>query len=130
MALLGYVRLVVGEKGKVIHVCPDSLYVPEIDSFNEVENMINEGQINQLDPSLEDVQVIVTFKMEKSADESTTSLVPTSVIVLQDNFKEFWQNRINMKIQRSHNSLRDEVYIQNRIELWEDCYKDTFAQTV
>ena len=122
---LAYVRVVVGNEGKVVHICPNTLYHPSLEEKTELQHILDNGALQQLDPKYNDVQVLVLFQKDK--EQPGIQIVNT--ILVQEGFKEFWRERITQKLEGSSNSLRDEVYINDRINHWEECYNENFVPT-
>lgn len=119
---LAYVRVVVGAEGNVVHICPDSLYHPDLHERAFIDELLEGGHLPKLNPAFHDCQVLVVFKLDEE-----DRIAIKNMFVVQENFKEFWQDRINLERACSGGSLRDEVYIQERIEQWEAAYNDVFT---
>ncbi|WP_042349748.1 hypothetical protein [Bacillus massiliigorillae] len=120
---LGYVRVVMVEKGNVVHICPNTLHHPDPQEQERLQNVITVDLLNEILPETNfvDSQVLVLFHN----DGETTTVEHT--ILIQQGFKEFWQNRISKKIDADYSSLRDEIHVQERIDLWESTYKEPFS---
>lgn len=122
---LAYVRVVVGKEGKVVHICPNTLYHPSMEEQAELQTILNSGCLKQVDSKYNDVQVLVLF--HKLDGQPDIKIVNT--ILVQEGFKEFWRERITKKLEGGTFSLRDEVYINDRINHWEECYGENFVPT-
>ena len=124
---LGYVRVVFDEVGKVAHICPNTLHHPDPSEQERLNKTITVHMLDELftnmGHSYNDCQVLVVFH------ESNSQLIVEHSMVIQQKFKSFWRERITKKIEKHPESMRDEIHIQSRIDLWEDTYKDTFVPT-
>ncbi|WP_019240976.1 MULTISPECIES: hypothetical protein [Bacillus] len=119
----GYVRVVAVNKGEVVHICPNTLHHPDPQEQLRLQNVVTVDLLNNLinDESYEDCQVLVVFH-----NDGDTFTIEHSMMI-QPGFKEFWRKRISKKIEDNHNSLRDEIHIQERIDLWESTYGEAFT---
>ena len=124
---LGYVRVVIDEVGKVAHICPNTLHHPDPDEQERLQKIVSVDQLDEvftkMGHSYKDCQVLVVFH------ENNNQLTIEHSMTIQPNFKSFWRERITKKIEKHPESMRDEIHIQSRIDLWEDTYKETFAPT-
>ena len=124
---LGYVRVVFDEVGKVAHICPNTLHHPDTSEQERLNKTITVNMLDELftnmGHSYNDCQVLVVFH------ENNGQLFVEHSMVIQPRFKSFWRERITKKIEKHPESMRDEIHIQSRIDLWEDTYKDTFVPT-
>ena len=124
---LGYVRIVFNENGKVAHICPNTLHHSDPSEQDRLQKLISvsmlEEQFSNIDHSYIDCQVLVVFH------ENNGQLTVEHSLVIQPKFKSFWRERITKKIERHPESMRDEIHIQSRIDLWEDTYKESFIPT-
>ncbi|MGM9929495.1 MAG: hypothetical protein ACI35P_16275 [Bacillus sp. (in: firmicutes)] len=125
---LAYVRVVVGKEGEVVHICPNTLYHPSLEEQAELQSILDSGCLKQLDSKYNDVQVLVLFRKLVQENGQATIQIDNTVLV-QEGFKEFWRERITKKIEGGLVSLRDEVYINERIDHWEKCYGENFIPT-
>ena len=119
---LAYVRVVVGKDGEVVHICPNTLYHPDLLEQNRLQEMLLHGLIAKLDSSMQDCQVLVVFHVDED-DE----LHIENTMIIQHDFKTFWYHRICLEMMNSTCSLRDEIYVQEHIGQWEEAYDDVFA---
>lgn len=124
---LGYVRVVIGEDGKVAHICPNTLHHPDPAEQERLNKVVT---VEMLDESLtkdthsyKDCQVLVVFSEDKDG------LTIAHSMMIQPGFKDFWRERITKKIEKPHTSMRDEIHVQSRIDLWEETYKESFVPT-
>lgn len=122
---LAYVRVVVGKEGNVVHICPNTLYHPSLEEQAELQTILDNGCLKQVDSKYNDVQVLVLF--HKVNEQPAIEIVNT--ILVQEGFKEFWRERITQKLEGGSFTLRDEVYINERINQWEECYGENFVPT-
>lgn len=122
---LAYVRVVVGKEGNVVHICPNTLYHPSLEEQAELQTILDNGCLKQVDSKYNDVQVLVLF--HKVNEQPAIEIVNT--ILVQEGFKEFWRERITQKLEGGSFTLRDEVYINERITQWEECYGENFVPT-
>ena len=124
---LGYVRVVVGESGEVAHICPNTLHHPDPAEQERLNKVVTVEMLDKLlgkeNHSYEDCQVLVVF------GEDTDGLKIAHSMMIQPEFKNFWRERITKKIEKHYTSLRDEIHVQSRIDLWEDTYKESFVPT-
>jgi len=124
---LGYVRVVVGESGKVAHICPNTLHHPDPAEQERLNKVVTVEMLDKLlgkeNHSYEDCQVLVVF------GEDTDGLKIAHSMMIQPGFKNFWRERITRKMEKHYTSLRDEIHVQSRIDLWEDTYKESFVPT-
>ena len=122
---LGYVRVVVGEDGKVAHICPNTLHHPDPAEQERLNKVVTVEMLDKLlgKDEYEDCQVLVVFSEDKDGLNIAHSMM------IQPEFKNFWRERITGKIEKKYTSLRDEIHVQSRIDLWEDTYKESFVPT-
>ena len=124
---LGYVRVVIDETGKLAHICPNTLHHPDPEEQERLQKKITVNQLDELfskmGHSYKDCQVLVVFH------ENEDQLFVEHSMVIQPKFKSFWRERITKKMEKHPESMRDEIHIQSRIELWEETYKETFVPT-
>ena len=124
---LGYVRVVFDESGKVAHICPNTLHHPDPSEQERLQKTITVNMLDELfsnmDHSYIDCQVLVVFH------EHNGQLTVAHSLAIQPKFKSFWRERITKKIEKHPESMRDEIHIQSRIDLWEETYKESFIPT-
>lgn len=130
-----YVRLIIGEKGKVLSVVKDSLYHPNEQTLDFIEELLMYGgsSIEQIDESIEDSNVLILFNPHTYPShhpldpvEYETDLAIEQVIVLQTGYKEFWRRQIEQYVKDFQGCSTPPSEIENSIGEWEELYGEDF----
>lgn len=130
-----YIRLIIGNKGKVIKVIIDSLYHPDAETLEYVDDLLNSGgtSIEYVDEKINDAEVLIvfypnTYPSHHPLDpvEYETELVIDQIIVLKGDYKEHYRKEVQELVKQFVGCSMPAEKIENLIGDWEELYDEDF----
>ncbi|PFK99864.1 hypothetical protein COJ01_17525 [Priestia megaterium] len=133
-----YIRLIIGDKGKVIKVIEDSLYDPDDQQKDFIEELLKWGgsSIDYVDEHINDSEVLIVFRPHSyqcnhplDPVEYDTDMIIDHTIILQPNYKEHWRKQILQQMEFLSGCKDSQETVQHMVGEWEEIYDRDFYQT-
>ena len=130
-----YIRLIIGEKGKVLKVVRDSLYDPDEQQKDFIEELFKWGgsSIDYVDEHINDAEVLIVFRPHSyrcnhplDPVEYDTEILIEHTIILQHGYKKYWRIQISNELRMATACKEPQDHIQNLIGEWEELYDEDF----
>jgi hypothetical protein len=132
-----YMRLIIGEKGKVIKVIMDSLYHPNAETMEYIDELLNDGgtSLEFVDEEINDAEVLVifhphTYPSHHPLDpvEYETDLIIKQTVVLKAGYKEHYRKEVQELVKRFIGCMMPAEKIEDLIGEWEELYDEDFYE--
>ncbi|MCY9308832.1 hypothetical protein MOF23_07595 [Bacillus inaquosorum] len=133
--MLAYIRLIIGQNGKVLKIFEDSLYHPDQQSYEYIQELLTwrGASFDYVDSSINNAEVLVlfhpeTFEISHPLDpvEFETDFVIKRVIILQENIKETMKKDIEDYISSYSGCDVPPTEIENKIGEWEELFEEDY----
>ncbi|MGG1071263.1 hypothetical protein ABE178_15685 [Priestia megaterium] len=130
-----YIRLIIGDKGKVIKVIQDSLYEPDEELKDFIEELFKWGgsSIDYVDEHISDAEVLIVFRPHSyqcnhplDPVEYDTEILIEHTIILQYGYKKYWRKKISEELRVATACKGPQDHVQNLIGEWEELYDEDF----